>query len=105
MLEERVSLNLVDSGGNAGRLGDGIDELGREVGNTDRLDLLRVEELDHSLPGIDDGRVGVDLARVVLFGEEVLGEVSLCDERNGPVDLRKRKRRVRPEFERERNES
>ena len=90
LLEEGVTLDLVDGGRDAGRLGDGVNVLGVKVGDTDALDLLGVEELDHGLPGVDDRGLGVDLAFVVLLGEQVLREVTLGNERNGPVNLRRR---------------
>jgi hypothetical protein len=87
LLEERVTLDLVNGGSSSGSLGDGVDHLGVEVGNSDGLDLLRVEKLDDGLPGVDEGSLGVDLGLVSLLGEEVLLEVSLRNERNGPVNL------------------
>jgi len=95
LLEKRVTFNLVDGRCSAGSLGDSVDHLSVKVGNSDGLDLLRIEELDHGLPGVDEGGFGVDLALIVLLGEEVLREIALRDERNGPVDLRMSKSFVR----------
>lgn len=111
--EARVTLDLVDGRGDAGRLGDGVNlreagfekvssgaralvvtkkesagthRLDREVGDADGLGLAGVEELDHCLPGVDDRDGRVDLADAVLLGEQVVVRVALGGEGDRPVD-------------------
>ena len=73
----------------ASRIDNALDMRDREVGNTDGLDLARVEELDHCLPCIHEARRRVKSNPASLAG--VLGlEVRRTKrnrwERNGPVN-------------------
>lgn len=90
LLKERVTFDLVNSGSGSSSLSDSIDHLGVHVGDADGLDFLAVEQLDHSLPCVNKSGLLIDLGLVTVLGEEVLSEVSLRNEGNGPVDLNRR---------------
>lgn len=84
--EEGVCLDLVDGGGDAGGLDDGVEVLDGKVGDTDRLDLALFLEGEEGLVRVDDRDAAVEggvLAAVGGGGE--VGEVGAleCD---GPVD-------------------
>jgi hypothetical protein len=86
-LENRVTLNLVGSGDNASGVDDGLEVLDGVVGDTNGAG-LGLGQLDHGLPGVDDGDVVLDLD--VTVGESaggVGGEVVVAGgEGDGPVD-------------------
>jgi hypothetical protein len=86
-LENGVTLNLVGSGDNASRVDDGLEVLDLVVGDTNGAG-LGLGQLDHGLPGVDDGDVVLDLDVTVGEGAGgVGGEVVVAGgEGDGPVD-------------------
>ena len=45
----------------ARRVNDTLDVRDREIGYADRLDLARLEERNHRLPGVDKARLNIEL--------------------------------------------
>lgn len=60
-------LNLVDSWSESGSLDDSFDVRWSKVGDTDRLDFAGLLELDHGLPSVDQGSLGVQVGKVLVL--------------------------------------
>ena len=86
-LKERVTLDLVGSGDDAGGVNDSVEVGDDEVGDADGAG-LGLGQLGHGLPGVDDGDGVVDLdisageGRALDEGEELAAGL----EGHGPVD-------------------
>lgn len=88
LVQARVALDLVDRGDHAGGVGDGLEVLDGEVGDTNVPDLA-LGERDQGLPRVHQGDAVVkgDLTLLLLvLGEEGLADGALQREGNGPVD-------------------
>lgn len=88
LVQSWVALDLVDGRHNTSGLGDLLEVLNGEVGDTNVLDLA-LRERDQRLPRVHQGDTVVERNLVLLLlvlGEKHLADGTLQGEGNGPVD-------------------